>query len=141
MKVINESNWQGRLAVMAADPDPLAQKMMKFLPTWAEAAEKLMDKTIDVADHESGPPGTLLPIEALRRALPEAEVKAWGGDTPALILGQALIMLGNDWEPVAKDKEAYVDSLTTIETRMMIDVAKTMISVMQQKAAASGQSD
>jgi hypothetical protein len=66
VKVMDESAWQGRLAVMAADPDPTAQKMMKFLPTWAEAAEKLI-----TTEEEFNPNEVPSPIEALRRTLPE----------------------------------------------------------------------
>jgi hypothetical protein len=135
VKVMDESAWQGRLAVMAADPDPTAQKMMKFLPTWAEAAEKLI-----TTEEEFNPNEVPSPIEALRRTLPEVESKVWEGKLcPALLLGQALIMLGNDWELAAKDLEAFVESLTTIEKRLMIDVGQVIVNLMQSKAA-NGQS-
>jgi hypothetical protein len=48
-------------------------------------------------------------------------------------------MLGNDWELAAKDLEAFVESLTTIEKRLMIDVGQVIVNLMQSKAA-NGQS-
>jgi hypothetical protein len=126
MKVRDESEWQGQCAQWAAYPDAL--KFQKFVTTWAETAESLLDELLNSFDDTP----LLTPIEALRRSLPLTEEKAgaWGASS----IGQALLLLGSHWG-VVDSPEAFVAGLNPIERNLYASTALAWKHFQESQAA------
>lgn len=129
----NLAQWHEIKAALTSDPDPRSQDMMEFIEVWADTAEVLIEKIIDVSDSESGPDGYLLPMEALRRTLEESQLKS-GHLIPIMSLGQALLILGSVWEPAARDRDCFVTSMSSIERKLFSELAMVWQAHRQQAA-------
>ena len=124
MRVHDQAEWQLQRAAFAADPAPEADKLLNFTVAWAECAEDFLDRR-----------GGETPIVALRNSLRLAEERT--EHLTIGFVGQALLLLCAYWAPI-DNREAFYDSLTTIEQNLFAD-AKTLWEISQAiKAAPNG---
>lgn len=134
MKIKDEARWQHQLAGIASDPDPIAQKFRDWLIDWCEAAEKAIDdsRKVEYGDFGDEVVNQLNPVEALRQTLRGVEEthKHW----PATLLGQALLLIQDHWEP-AGDPDRFYGSLTVFEQNLFLDVAAQYVHRQMQEAA------
>lgn len=130
MKVRDESEWQGRLAEFAADPNPLAPLLRDFTIAWADHAESWLQS----AHNEGIYVDDITAIEALRATLPRAE----GGQGRVTIgmIGATFTLLSMHWE----HGSSLADQMTPIERRLLEDTVMLKLAQLQEQAEEAGNS-
>jgi len=125
MKVRDQSDWQGQCALWnAPDAQEGAREFQRFVTTWAELAEELLE----LSERDTH-------VAALRRVLRDAEAKVVEQHdhiaTP--MIGQALLVLASHWGVVDSPDDFY-NQLNPIEQNLYQDAA--LIWYLQQVRAA-----
>lgn len=125
MKIKDEALWQQQRAEFAADPNPLGKGFEKFVITWAELAEDILETR----------PGWNQPLEALRERLRDAEERA--GHWTVGFLGQALITLMSHWAEITDPKD-FAESMTPIEANVVADTMAAWKAEANRRAQGAG---
>jgi hypothetical protein len=133
MKVTSESEWQLLKSELVKDPDPRAEGLVDFITHWGEAADDWLAKTQAAAVL-----GEPLAIDALRATLAEAELKTQNY-IPSTFVAHALLLLCHVWEPAAKDRDRFFDSLSPIERKLFVEIATMWQSERQRQAQEATQ--
>lgn len=134
MKVKDESEWQGQLALFASDPAPEAAVLRDFIVAWTETAEYRIDNNWKMVSGFEADKPKPSPIEGLRLTLRSVEQDK--GRVPIGYLGMALLLIGEHWEPITSIDE-FFDSLTPIEQNLYADVASVKFLDLQRQAEES----